>query len=150
MQSAFYNLHSHELPISTPVMNTSAPPSPTCSAAVTQGVSMYRRRIQVIVPNSESTTIPAAHNAARKSLIKNGSVCPIPPKALIAPQLNPRTQGWPRPVKLPSSDKASANPMLMPAPAEAAIPTRNASQLFCVAKAAANTGAKVETDPSIN
>jgi len=30
----------YELPISTPVMNTSTPPSPTCSAAVTQGVSM--------------------------------------------------------------------------------------------------------------
>ena len=31
---------TYELPISTPVINTSTPPSPTCSAAVTQGVSM--------------------------------------------------------------------------------------------------------------
>jgi hypothetical protein len=30
----------HDLPISTPVMNTSTPPKPTCRAAETQGVSM--------------------------------------------------------------------------------------------------------------
>ena len=30
----------HELPISTPVMNTSAPPSPICSAAETHGLSI--------------------------------------------------------------------------------------------------------------
>jgi hypothetical protein len=55
-------------------------------------------------------------------------VWPTPPRAVMAPQINPRTQGWPRPVRLPSSESASANPMLMPAPTEAAIPTRKASQ----------------------
>jgi len=39
-KSQICNRNSYELPISTPVMNTSTPPSPTCSAAVTQGVSM--------------------------------------------------------------------------------------------------------------
>ena len=33
------------------------------------------------------------------------------------------------------------NPMLIPAPMEAAMPTRKASQLFLVAKAAAKSGA---------
>ena len=73
----------------------------------------------------------------------------MPPSAVIRPQTRPRIQGWPRPVRLPSSESASAKPMLMPAPTEAARPTRNASQLLWVAKAAANTGASVETDPSI-
>ena len=53
-------------------------------------------------------------------------------------------------MRLPSSDRASANPMLMPAPRPAASPTRNVCQLSCVAKAAANKGASVETDPSIS
>jgi len=39
-KSAIVNRKSYELPISTPVTNTSTPPSPTCSAAVTHGVSM--------------------------------------------------------------------------------------------------------------
>ena len=74
---------------------------------------------------------------------------PTPPTAVIAPQISPRTHGCPRPVRLPSSESASANPMLMPAPSEAAMPTRKASQLLRVAKAAAKTGASVETEPSI-
>ena len=37
-----------------------------------------------------------------------------------------------------------------PAPTEAAIPTRNVSQVLWVAKAAANNGARVETEPSIS
>jgi len=37
----------------------------------------------------------------------------------------------------------------MPAATEAAEPTRKVSQVFFVANAAANTGARVETDPSI-
>ena len=97
------------------------------------------------------TTAPAAHSAASKVLEgRNGSVCPIPPRAVIAPQITPRTHGCPRPVRLPSSESASAKPMLMPAPADAARPTRNASLELCVANAEANTGASVETDPSIN
>ena len=39
--------------------------------------------------------------------------------------------------------------MLMPAPIEAASPTVKASWLLLVAKAAAKTGARVETEPSI-
>ena len=50
--------------------------------------------------------------------------------------------------RLPSSDNASAKPMLMPAPLLAARPTRNVSQLLCVANAAANSGASVEIEPS--
>ncbi|HEY3044304.1 MAG TPA: hypothetical protein VGJ39_09780 [Vicinamibacterales bacterium] len=62
--------------------------------------------------------------------MRNGSVCPTPPSVVIAPQITPRIHGGPRPVKLPSSDSASANPMLIPAPNDAAIPTRNAAQLL--------------------
>ena len=39
--------------------------------------------------------------------------------------------------------------MLMPAPTLAARPTRNVAQLLCVANAAQNNGASVETEPSI-
>ena len=49
-----------ELPINIPVTNTRAPPNPTCSAADGIGVSMYRCRIQVIVPNSTRTTAIAS------------------------------------------------------------------------------------------
>ena len=63
--------------------------------------------------------------------------------------MKPRIRGAPRPVSEPSSDSASAKPMLMPAPMDAARPTRKVSQLLCVAKAAANSGASVETEPSI-
>ena len=55
---------------------------------------------------------------------------PRPPRAVIRPQTSPRTHGRPRPVRLPSSDRASAKPMLMPAPRLAARPTRKVSQLF--------------------
>ena len=44
-------------------------------------------------------------------------------------------------MRLPSSESASAKPMLIPAPRLAASPTRKVSQLFPVAKAAANKGA---------
>ncbi len=74
----------------------------------------------------------------------------MPPSVVMAPQIRPRAHGCPRPVRLPSSDSASAKPMLMPAPNDAAIPTRKASQLFFVAKAATNTGANVDTEPSIS
>ena len=141
---------TYDFPISTPVMNTSAPPSPTCRAAENVGVSMYRCRTQVMTPSSTRTTTIAIPRANGKSLIRNGRVWPMPPRVVMAPQIRPRTQGWPRPVRLPSSDNASAKPMLMPAPSDAAMPTRNASQLFLVARAAANTGAKVETEPSIS
>ena len=62
----------------------------------------------------------------------------------------PRMRGWPRPVSAPSSLSASANPMLIPAPTLAANPTRNVSSELCVANAAANSGASVDTEPSIS
>src|SRR4051812_22574228 len=114
------------------------------------GVSIYLRRIQAITPNSSTTTATATHVASLTSLIKYGSVCPTPPIAVIRPHTVPRAHGCPRPVRLPSPDNASANPMLMPAPSVAANPTQKASQLLCVAKAAANTGASVETEPSMS
>jgi len=69
-----FNLARYELPISTPVMKTSAPPKPTCNAAETVGVSIYRCRIQVIVASSTSTTPKATTIATRKAGIKNGNV----------------------------------------------------------------------------
>ena len=131
-------------------MNTSAPPSPTCRAAENTGVSMNRCRTHVMTPSSTRTTTIAIPRANRNSVIRNGRVWPMPPSVVMAPQIRPRAHGCPRPVRLPSSDNASAKPMLMPAPSDAAIPTRKASQLFLVARAAANTGAKVETEPSIS
>src|SRR5262249_29382130 len=100
--------------------------------------------------SSIATTITANVVATLKFAIKNGNVCPIPPAVVINPITSPRIHGDPRPVNDPSSDKDSANPIEIPAPSEAASPTRNASQLLCVATAAANRGASVDTDPSIN
>ena len=40
--------------------------------------------------------------------------------------------------------------MEMPAPTEAAMPTRNVCQVLCVANAAAKSGASVDTEPSIS
>ena len=77
-------------------------------------------------------------------------VWPSPPTVVIKPQMPPRRRGEPRPVSEPSSDSASAKPMLMPAPIEAARPTRKVCQLLCVAKAAANSGASVDTEPSMS
>ena len=68
----------------------------------------------------------------------------------MAPQTAPRTTGAPRPVSEPSSDNASAKAIEMPAPIAAASPTRKVDQVLCVAKAAANSGASVETEPSIS
>ena len=67
----------------------------------------------------------------------------------MAPQIKPRTQGWPRPVRLPSSESASANPMLMPAPLKRPVRRERLPGYSCVANAAAKTGASVETEPSI-
>ena len=78
-----------------------------------------------------------------------GSVWPSPPAAVMRPQTAPRIIGWPRPLIAPSSESASAKPMLIPAPTEEARPTRKASLLLCVAKAAAKSGASVDTEPSI-
>ena len=47
-----------------------------------------------------------------------------------APVIAPRIIGAPRPVRLPLSDSASAKPIEMPAPIEAASPTTNACQVL--------------------
>ena len=64
------------------------------------------------------------------------------------PHTVPRSHGPPRPVIEPSSDNASANPIEIPAPMEAAMPITNVSQLFCVAKAAAKTATSKPSKPA--
>src|SRR6185503_17970763 len=81
---------------------------------------------------------------------RNGNVCSMPPIAVATPVMAPRKSGWPRPVIEPSSDSASARPMLMPAPSEAASPTKNALDGLPLSPAAANKGASVDTAPSIS
>src|SRR5438034_1399677 len=74
----------------------------------------------------------------------------MPPAVVMSPVTPPRSHGEPRPVSEPSSESPSENAMEIPAPIEAASPTRNASELCRVANAAANSGASVETEPSIS
>ena len=62
----------------------------------------------------------------------------------------PRFHGAPLPEITPSSCAASVNPIEMPAPTEAARPTRNVVHELWVANAVANIGANVDTEPSIN
>src|SRR5260370_42329613 len=99
--------------------------------------------------NSTATTATAIQVATQKFASKKGKVCPTPPKVVRPPQTPPRIQGRPLPLSTPSSDSASANPMLIPAPSEAAVPTSKAVQGLRVAHAAATTGATVDTAPSI-
>src|SRR5439155_12085994 len=87
--------------------------------------------------------------ARRKLLIRKGRVCQIPPAVVTNPLTPPRSHGDPRPVSDPSSESPSEKAIEIPAPIEAASPTKNASQLLCDAKAAANSGASVDTEPSI-
>jgi len=68
---------------------------------------------------------------------------------VIQPGLAGLIIGRPRPVSEPSSESASAKAIEIPAPTEAAKPTRKASHVLCVAKAAAKIGASVETEPSV-
>src|ERR1700733_15138609 len=109
---------------------------------------MYFHRTQEITASSTTTTAIATTIAVQNDGIRNGSVWPMPPAVVISPQMPPRISGAPRPVRLPLSDSASAKPIEMPAPTDAARPTRNVSHVLLEAKAAANTGASVETDPS--
>ena len=74
----------------------------------------------------------------------------MPPSVVITPEAIPRFQGEPRPDNTPSSCAASVKPIEMPAPTEAAVPTRKVVQVSCVAKAVAKIGARVETEPSIS
>src|SRR4051794_26666395 len=89
-------------------------------------------------------------SAKRRFWIRNGKVCSIPPTAVATPVMAPRSQGPPRPVIEPSSESASASPMLIPAPSEAARPTKKALSGRPVIPAAAKIGASVETAPSIS
>src|SRR5215203_4010367 len=70
--------------------------------------------------------------------------------AVITPDATPLLNGDPQPEIVPSSDAASVNPIEIPAPTDAARPTRKVFQVSPVAKAAAKMGASVETDPSIS
>ncbi len=72
-----------------------------------------------------------------------------PPLKVITPVMAPRSHGLPRPLILPSSESASANAMLIPAPTDVAIPTRKAVCVERVANAAAKIGAREGTEPSI-
>ena len=69
---------------------------------------------------------------------------------VMVPLDKPRFSGEPRPEILPSSCAASVKPIEMPAPTEAERPTRKVVHGFCVAKAVAKIGARVETEPSIS
>src|SRR5829696_7649118 len=73
----------------------------------------------------------------------------MPPTNVARPVIVPRKNGLPRPVSDPSSESPTEKPMLIPAPTAAASPTRNVILGSLVAKAVANNGASVETDPSI-
>src|SRR5216684_8094504 len=66
--------------------------------------------------SSITTTTDATDSATRTSESRNGSVCPRPPDNVAPPSTRPRTHALPRPVTEPSSDKASANAMEIPAP----------------------------------
>src|SRR5262249_13608038 len=95
------------------------------------------------------TTPPTIRAAVTNAGIRNGSVWPTAPTNVIRPHTLPRSQGLPRPLNLPSSERPSEKAMLMPAPMAVARPTSNAVWLLRVAKAAANRGASEEMEPSI-
>jgi hypothetical protein len=62
--------------------------------------------------------------------VRNGKVWPMPPKVVIKPQTPLRIQGRPLPLRTPSSERASANPILISAPSEAAIPRGKRSKNY--------------------
>ena len=94
---------------------------------------MYRARIKAIAHNSKNTTTPEIAVAIQNALVqltghqKGHGVTETANRRHRSAGV-PRSQGDPRPVSDPSSDKASAKPMLMPAPIEAANPTRKVCQ----------------------
>src|SRR5258707_819125 len=133
----------------SPAMITRIPPPTTCSIESNHLVPKKRWRMAAMRISSIPTTTNATARALRKSGTRKGSVCPAPPRKVMNPVIAPRMIGLPRPVKTPSSDKASEKAMLIPAPVAAAMPTRNAVIGWRVANAAAKMGASVETDPSM-
>ena len=123
-----WRVNFHEMPIKIPARKTSAPPSMTCSRADTRGVSMYLCRTQEMMPSSASTTHDGDGGGGVDVWNEIGQRVAKAAERGHSPQTNPRAHGWPRPVRLPSSDSASANPMLMPAPTAAASPTRKVAE----------------------
>src|SRR5215211_642710 len=99
--------------------------------------------------SSRPTTPKATYSARFTCGMRKGKVCKMPPTNVARPVIVPRKNGLPRPVSDPSSESPSEKPMLIPAPTAAASPTRNVILGSLVAKAVANNGASVETDPSI-
>src|SRR5215208_3379770 len=99
--------------------------------------------------SSKPTTPKARYSARLTCRIRNGRVCRMHPTKVAKPVIAHRKSGLPRPVSDPSSESPSEKPMLIPAPTAAAKPTRNVTPGSLVAKAVANSGASVETDPSI-
>ena len=106
-------------------------------------------RIREIVISSMATTTPATTSAVWTSVITNGSEWKTPPNVVMAPVTTPRTTADPRPVSVPSSDSASENPMLIPAPSAVARPT-NSAAWEPDSSAAAKIGASVDSVPSIS
>jgi len=102
------------------------------------------RRLDATILAVGGVTIGAALLLAL--LLARGLARPI---VKLSAQAREVVHGEPRPVSEPSSESASAKPIEMPAPIEAATPTRKVSQVLCVANAAAKSGASVETEPSI-
>ena len=111
-----------------PVANTSAPPNTTCMAAETGGVSMYFHRIQLMTASSTITT--RDRDGDRGPEIRDQVRQGVADAADRGHQAADRAahERAPRPVRLPLSDSASAKPIEMPAPIEAARPTRKAFQ----------------------
>src|SRR5580658_1421320 len=74
----------------------------------------------------------------------------MPPAKVPPPVIAPRCTGLPRPVRSPVSDRPSEKAMLTPAPRAVAAPVKNAVSGRWVARATANMGARVDSDPSIS
>ncbi len=100
--------------------------------------------------SSKPTTPKATYSATPTCGRRNGSVCKMPPTNVATPVMKPRKIGLPRPVSVPSSESPSEKAMLIAAPTAAARPTRKVTRGSPVAKAVANKGASVETDPSMS
>src|SRR5215211_1959443 len=82
--------------------------------------------------------------------MRKGSVWNTPPTNVPPPVIAPRSQGLPRPVNSPVSERASEKPMLTAAPMAVARPAKKAMCGSSVDSATAKIGASVESDPSIN
>ena len=125
------------------------PPSVTEANERAKLTSKKRQRSNARISSSKATTAIAKMIATLYVGIRNGSVCRMPPTKVPAPVIDPRTNGFPRPVSSPVSDSPSEKAMLMPAPIAVAIPAMKASNGLCVWIAIAKIGARVDRDPSI-